>query len=234
MSVVRLHSDPLMGGFYTAKDAARLLRIQNRRRIVSWLQGRSDGSFQPFVERDYKPIGKAQELSFWDLIEVRFIDYFRSQGLSLQYLRKVAAKAREELNHKHPFALDNVKFLTNRKKVFVRVASEDGEPRTREVLGDQFEMYDVIEGMLAKGVQFDPRTSIATTLQPLSDSCPNVIMHPRFAYGHPVVSDRHVPTAAIFRMFKAERGNERRVASAFGVDQEFVREAVRFEVELAA
>ena len=222
-----------MGGFYTVREAARLLRIPNQKRIRSWLQGRSDGTFAAFVDRDYEPIGSTQELSFWDLMEVRFIDHFRRQGLSLQYLRKVSSRARAELNHKHPFALSDAKFLTDRKKVFVHVAENEGHHETREVLGDQYEMYDLIEAILARGVKFDPRTEIAQCLRPMAETYPHVLMHPAYAYGHPVISAQHIPTSALFRTFKAEGGRYERVAKAFGIKAVEVEEAVKFEAELA-
>jgi uncharacterized protein (DUF433 family) len=233
MSVVLLRPDPLLSGFYTLGEAARLLRLPHKRRITAWLHGRTDVKFAPIIDRDYAPVGVAQELSFWDLMEVRFVEHFRRQGLSLQYLRKVSAAARKELGHKHPFALANYKFQTDRKKIFIQVAEADEDPKTRHVLGDQYEMYDVIETLLGKGVEFDPRTHLAEHWKPLLEY-PNVIVHPRFAYGHPVISDRHVATAAIFRMFKAESGNQAKVARAFRISPEEVGEAVEFETKLAA
>jgi uncharacterized protein (DUF433 family) len=234
MSVVLLRPDPLLSGFYTLTEATRLLRVESRRRIKGWLQDRDDVYVSAIIDRDYPPIGKTQELSFWDLMEVRFIEHFRQQGLTLQYLRKVSDAARKELKHKHPFALANFKFQTDRKKIFIHVAESDGDAKTRHALGDQYEMYDVIEAVLARGVEFDPRTHLADSWRPLHLEHPNVIVHPRFAYGHPVISDKHVATSAIFRMFRAERGNKAKVARAFGVSQNDVNEAVEFEVKLAA
>jgi uncharacterized protein (DUF433 family) len=234
MSVVLLRPDPLLAGFYTLTEATRLLRVESRRRVKSWLQDRDDVYVSAIIDRDYPPIGKAQELSFWDLMEVRFIEHFRNQGLTLQYLRKVSDAARKELKHKHPFALANVKFQTNRKKIFVQVAEAEGDTKTRDALGDQYEMYDVIEAMLAKGVEFDPRTHLADSWRPLHTEHPNVVVHPRFAFGHPVISGKHVPTGAIFRMFRAESGNKAKVAKAFRISEDDVNEAVEFETKLAA
>lgn len=228
-----LRPDPLLAGFYTLSEATRLLRVESRRRVKGWLQDRDDVYVSAIIDRDYPPIGNAQELSFWDLMEVRFIEHFRQQGLTLQYLRKVSDAVRKEINHKHPFALANFKFQTERKKVFVQVAESDGDRKTRHALGDQYEMYDVIEAMLAKGVEFDPRTHLADSWRPALEH-PNVIVHPRFAYGHPVVSDKRVATAAISKMFRAERGNRAKVARAFGLSEDDVNEAVEFEAKLAA
>ena len=68
-------NDPLLGGFYTVAEAARLLRIDDKKRIYRWLSD-DEGAV---VKRDYPPVGRSQELSFWDLFEVRFVETFRSQ-----------------------------------------------------------------------------------------------------------------------------------------------------------
>jgi len=233
MAATRVHErDALLGGFYTVKEAARLLRINNRRLITAWVEGHSHSDSGPIIDRDYSPVGQSHELSFWDLMEVKFIDHFRKQDVTMPTLRRVAAKAREELGHKHPFALSKVVFGTDRKKIFQTVVDETGDRRTRNVLGDQYEMYDVIEGLFAEGVAFDTATQMAEYWKPLPTECPNVVVDPRYAYGHPVVSDRHVPTAALYRLFRAEGGDTKRVADWFHVSPEAVTEAVEFETRL--
>jgi len=223
--------DPLLGGFYTVGEAARLLRIENRRGIRRWLQ-RGDGS--PVIERDYEPLNGSQELSFWDLIEVRFVEHFRSQGLSLQFLRKVAAKARTEFRTRHPFALSKARFLTDRKRIFQQTAEAEGDRRTHDILSGQYEMYEALEDVLSKGVAFDPETELARAWQPLRNDCPHVVIDPRFAYGHPVVGTNRVPTAALFRQWRAENGDRERVADWFEVSRDDLDEAIEFELRLVA
>src|SRR5579863_9997986 len=113
MRAVEGYTDPLLGGFYTVTEAMRLLRIDSKQRIYRWIS--RDNAV---LSRDYEPIAGCQELSFWDLFEVRFVETFRRQGCSLQYLRKVAAKARTELGVKHPFALSTARYMTDRKRIF--------------------------------------------------------------------------------------------------------------------
>ncbi len=158
VSMAMKKSDPLLGGFYTMKEAARLLRIDNRQRIYLWLrplEGENKPGRGAVIERDYQPLQNMHELSFWDLIEVRFVHHFRRQGLSLQYLRRVAEIARRKFKVQHPFALSNAEYVTDRKKIFELVAAEQGE-RVQELLTGQYEMYAAIETALAKGVAFDP------------------------------------------------------------------------------
>ena len=229
-------NDPLLGGFYTAKEAARLLRIDNRQRIYRWLrplEHSANRELGAVIQRDYRPIEKWQELSFWDLIEVRFVEHFRRQGLSLQYLRKVAERARRELKTQHPFALSKAKFLTDRKKIFEQVAEKEG-PKVHELLTGQYEMYATIEEVLAKGIAFNPKTFLAEEWRPLGNECPRVVVNPRYDFGRPVIGGRHVPTAAIFRQWKAEKGDRRRVAGWWEIDKSEVDEAIEFEIRMAA
>lgn len=220
------HTDPLLGGFYTVREAARLLRIENKQRIYRWLT-----SDDAVLARDYEPIAGSQELSFWDLFEVRFVETFRAQGLSLQFIRKVATKARADFKTQHPFALSGSKYLTDRKRIFRLIAEETGE-KTHDVLSGQYEMYETIERVLAKGVEFNPKTLLAEEWSPYAE-CPRVTINPRYAYGHPVIGDKKIPTAALYRLWKAE-GNQERVAAWYGVTPNEVDEAIEFEVRLSA
>jgi len=226
MRVAEPHTDPLLGGFYTVREAARLLRIENKQRIYRWLK--SDAAV---LARDYEPITGSQELSFWDLFEVRFVETFRAQGLSLQFIRKVATKARAEFKTQHPFALSGSKYLTDRKRIFRLVAEETGE-KTHDVLSGQYEMYETIERVLEKGVEFNPKTLLAEEWPPYAE-CPRVTINPRYAYGHPVIGGKKIPTAALYRLWKAE-GNQERVAACYGVTSNEVDEAIEFEVRLSA
>ena len=53
--------DPLAGGSYTLKEAARLLGIDSAERIRGWVSGYSSRT-EPIIRRQYATIGGAQEL----------------------------------------------------------------------------------------------------------------------------------------------------------------------------
>ena len=67
MGVAGQPTDPLLQGFYTVPEAARLLRIGNTQRIYRWL-----GRENPVIARDFEPLEGSQELSFWDLFRGPF------------------------------------------------------------------------------------------------------------------------------------------------------------------
>ncbi|WP_299436126.1 hypothetical protein [uncultured Rhodospira sp.] len=226
-------ADPLLRGFYTVSDAARLLGIARKDRIRRWLGPANDSARPPVVLRDYSPDGGPQELSFLDLIEVRFVEHFRSKGFSLQFLRKVAQAARKYFGARHPFALSHAKYLTDRKNIFRLVADEE-RLSISNILTGQLEMYDIIEKSLAADLTFDPVSCLATAWRPRPDTSPNVVVNPRYAFGQPTIGPDRVPTAALRRQFDAEDGDVARVASWWEVEPAFIREAVAFERELAA
>lgn len=233
MGAAAIEVDPLGGGFYSPAQAARLLQIDSPRRVRGWLSGYKNSSSGPVLDRDYEAIDGTLALSFWDLMEVRFLEHFRKQNVPLQTLRKVAVNARKEMNAKHPFALSNVRFLTDRKRVFLHSAEEEGDKKTLNLVTNQFEMYEAIEYVLAKGVSFNPKTGLAESWHPLPE-CPTVIVHPRMSFGRPVMQESGVPVAAIVRAWQAESGNRDRVAHWFGIDRSQVDDAIDFQVRLAA
>lgn len=222
--------DPLAGGFYTVPEAARLLGIGNARVISDWLKGRS--SKGPVIRRQYEPIGSVQELGFLDLIEVRFIDHFRKQGYSLQSLRKAADVARAELSTQHPFALYGVRFIGERKNLFLKVAQDLGDTKLLNLVTKQFAMYEILEEVLEKGLTYDPTSGLATRWRPKEKEYPRVVVDPTIAYGQPALEAPRVPTATIFDAWKAEGGDYAAVADWFEIDHSLVREAVEFELAL--
>lgn len=226
-----VESDGLSGGFYTAQEAARILRIPSVRRVQGWISGYTHGA-GPVLDRDYEPLDGRQALSFWDLVEVRFLEYFRAEGIPLQTLRKIAIKARAEMGQRHPFAVHNFRFVTDRKAIFRQVATDEGDATTLNMATSQYEMYEAIEQSLARGVVFDPVSGLARRFPPVPEFA-NVYVHPRLAFGHPVIGTKGIPTATLMRMWKAEGGNSNRVAKAFDTDTESVNEAVAFERALA-
>lgn len=235
MSVVSLTKDlrdPVAGGFYTVREAARLLDMSNSGVIAGWLKGRTGRGAGPVIHRQYEPIGKSQELGFWDLIEVRFIEHFRKQDYSLQSLRKAAEVARQELNCEHPFALYGIKFVGERKNIFLKVAKDVGDTKLLNLVTKQFAIYDVLEDVLARGVTFDPTSGLAMRWKPREKEFPRVVIDPTIAYGHPVLEGPRVPTDAIFSTWKAEDGNYAAVADWFEIDETLAREAVEFELAL--
>lgn len=223
--------DPLLAGFFTLHDAARLLNITSTARIRGWLTGWNNSKAGPIIDRDFD----GRVVSFLDLMEIRFVDHFRRQKVSMPTIRRAAAQLRQEWGTKHPLARSNSdKYLTDRRRIFAQAAEHEGDERTWDLATNQYEMWAAIESIVAKNVVFDPKTAIARIWHPLGQEYPNVIVDPRFAFGQPVIGERPTPTSALFKQWKAEAGNVERVAKWFRVAPVDVHEAVEFELSLAA
>lgn len=232
MSVAQLKRasiDATAGGFYTVSEASRILKIPHVRRIAGWLKGYQAG---PIIHRQYQPIAGIQELGFWDLLEVRFIEHFRGQGVSAQALRKAASTARQVLDQAHPFATSHLMFLTDRKDVFLTTAKEVKDNVLLNLVTSQYAMYEVLEEFLARGISFDPGSGLAETWRPEPKKYPSVILDPLRAYGHPLLDESGVPTSSVYEIWKAENGDFRAAADWYEINETLAREAVEFELEL--
>lgn len=232
MNVIELQmTGRLRGGYYTIAEAARILRMGTKQPTIrNWLTGNGSEA-GPVIARQYP--NSTNELGFYDLIEIRFIDYFRRQDVSLQSIRKAAQAARRELEARHPFAMSNVCFVTDRRKIFKLTAEETGDKRLMEIVSGQHAMYDVFENFLAKGIEFAP-DGLAGRWYPEPTKYPKILISPKKAHGHPIIDPAGVPTRTIFDLWRAENQDKAAVADWFEIGKSDVEQAVEYELDLAA
>ena len=216
------------GGFYTVSEAARLLGMEGSQRINRWLLPTPKGG-DPVIVRDYPKAGREHEVSFLDVIEIRFVEHFRQKNISLQSLRVAAKNARRELGVSHPFATCSVKFQTDRKQVFLETAREIGDKFLLNLMTNQIEIYEVIESILVRDLEFDV-DGFARQWRPDPAGSPNVLVAPVYAFGQPVISERHVPTRTLYASWLANDRKSGVVGEWFRIDEQDVKEAVGFEL----
>ncbi len=220
--------DPLLSGFFSIADAAHLLG-SSRQSLRGWLNGYSNSSKGPVIDRDFSG---TRAVSFLDLMELRFIAFFRNQGVSMPTLRRAAERARNDWQVQHPLALASSKYVTDRKKVIARSAEETGDERAWDMATGQHEMWVTIEQTIEKGVEFDPNTYLAKFWAPSPGEFPNVLIDPRVAFGRPVVKGTSVPTRTLYRQWQAE-GHKTKVAKWFDVPEDAVETAISYELRTA-
>ena len=226
--IAAARSPNVSGGFYTVGEAARLLGLESKQRILRWLSPTLKGG-EPIILRDYQRLGREHELSFLDLMEVRFVEHFRRTKISNQSLRVASRTAREELGVSHPFATSSVKFQTDRKQIFLETARATGDKELLNLMTKQIAIYDVIESSFARDLEFDV-DGLARQWRPTPSLAPSVVISPVLAFGRPVIGDRSVPTETLFRSWLANENDPEVVADWFEVRPELVEEAVRFEL----
>lgn len=221
----------LISGFYTLPEAANLLALDVVGVSVPALRRlfMPTARYEEAVRSQRVHQGRVRDISFLDLMELRWLAHFRNQGVSGQALRKMAAAAREMVGD-HPFARCDVFYKTDLKTVYAEIAAQEGDKRLIELLSRQYEL-DVIEESLKKGVQFNS-SQYLDEWRPRPDEYPNIVINPRMSSGQPSLKDSGVSVDTIVDAWQAESGDANAVADWFEIPASEVMEAVKFRKEL--
>lgn len=229
----QLATNSLARGFYTVPEAAQLITVGSARRIRGWLRGYDGRSAGPLLMRDLPPLGGVEALSFLDLLEVRFVEHFRKEGVKSATLRRAAARLREEFETAHPFALRDILIVGDKVDVLIREvmrdsAEQEADARFRSLLTDNYVIYEAVRQSLVAGVTFDPATQLANGWNPRPHDFPGVHIDPKRACGRPLTPSG-VPTEALHSAWLAEGRDAKAVSYWFDVPTTEVIEAVAFE-----
>ena len=93
-----------------------------------------------------------------------------------------------------------------------------------------YEMVLVVMDSLKDDVVYDP-TGTAIFWRPRPHIAPNVVVHPSYSFGRPILKASGVPTEALFDAMQAEKSTKI-VADLYEVPERQVREAIGFERDL--
>ena len=219
--------DLIEAGIYTIPEAAELVNAPQPA-VRVWVEGHT-GKQDPVIDNQLGRVGGKTAVSFANLMELRFIARFVAAGVHLREIRKIMREASETLKHPHPFATRTI-FKTDGKKIVAEIARRYGLELIYDLKTRNYEMPTVVMKTFKEDVIFDPNGEMAAW-RPRAKIAPNVIVHPRIAFGRPVLDRSHIPTATLAKAMKVE-GSERFVADIFEVPKAHVRQAVQFEKEL--
>jgi len=239
--------DVLGRGIYGAAEALRLINFRrsdamrrtlserrkvSRHTIARWLYGYEHGRTrsEPLWRPDYAPTedDAALEVSFRDLIELRFVKAFRDAGLSLQTIRECFSRAVEAVHDERPFS--TLRFRTDGKTIFLKITRDIQEGEFVDLKRRQNVFYSFVEPSL-HDLEFD--ADIVTRWFPLGISRKTIVIDPGRAFGRPIVNDGGVPIETVFRAVKSE-GSPERVAKLYELPIAAVRDAVSLQQQLAA
>lgn len=219
-------------GIYSVSDAQHLSRVPASK-IRRWLLGRTrkyrgdDVYDPPLWSATYPLIDDGLYLSFRDLIELRMVDRFRQQHISMPYLRLVVSAAQRLLEDDHPFSTS--RFKTDGRRLYLEMLSQTREPRLIEVLSGQHAFHSIISVGL-RDLQFDG--GVASMWTPESGKG-EVVIDPQRSFGRPILARYGVPTGTIAQLVRAGR-DIKSVARDFEIDEPAARSALAFEAQLAA
>ncbi|MEM5544938.1 hypothetical protein WNY61_19585 [Sulfitobacter sp. AS92] len=218
-------------GLYTISEAAKLLR-SSPRTIRRWVEGydyRRNGEkthsaslWQPDLSLE-----DSVELSFRDLIELRFIIAFTELGLSIQTIRSCLDAARKCIESDRPFS--SGRFRTDGRRIFLQGADHLNDPVLIDLKRRQYVFNGVIERTFK---DLDLEDDLVTRWRPYRGK-ESIVIDPTRSFGQPISSDFGVPTIVLAEAVQAE-GSVARVAALYEVDRTVVVDAVRYHGELAA
>jgi uncharacterized protein (DUF433 family) len=219
--------DLLEAGIYTIPEAANLVEAPQAT-VRVWIEGHT-GKQDPVIDNQLGRCAGKTAVSFANLMELRFIARFAAAGVGLREIRAILQEAKKSLHHPHPFST-RIIFRTDGKKIVAEIARKNGLDLIYDLRSKNYEMRSVVMKSLLENVIFDPEGQ-AITWTPRPSFAPNVIVHPKLAFGRPVLKQSHIPTATVAQAVKVE-GSARFVADVFDLPEKQVKEAVKFEQQL--
>ncbi|MER8382336.1 DUF433 domain-containing protein [Mesorhizobium sp. M1399] len=220
--------DLLGGGIFTVPETAELVEA-SQTSVRIWVGGKK-GRQQPVIDNQLGLVNGKVAVSFTNLMELRFVARFAKAGVRLNEIRSIMQEAKDTLAHPHPFAAGIV-FRTDGRRVVAEIARKRGIELVYEDLKTKnYEMPIIVMPSLKEDVVFDPQGNMVAWY-PRKEIAPNVIVHPRFSFGRPVLQDSHIPTETLADAVRAE-GSVRAVADQFEISERHVREAIRFQADL--
>ena len=191
--------------------------VQAPQRMVRIWVGGHKGKQAPIIENELGSVDGKVAVSFHNLMELRFVALFHGAGVKLREIRAIMNEVRDTLQHPHPFATYTV-FKTDGRKIVAQIGRKNGIDNM------------VVMRTLKNGVIYDP-VGDAISWRPRRKIAPNVVIHPVFSFGQPILQESHIPTATLAAAAKAERSTKA-AAWLYELPEKLVREAVRFEQEL--
>lgn len=222
-------------GLYGLPEAARYLRVPSAtlRRWVTGYAFAADGdqnerrSSTPVLRRPVVVVEGEMVLTFADLVELQFVSLFRRHGVSLPVIRAAAARAAQLFQTDYPF---NVRRLqTDGRRIFAELDPERVEGVPRERVVQELKEGQIVLGpfaeMFYKDLDYDH--DVASCWWPLGKKN-RAVLDPARNFGKPSDDVTRVPLYPLYRMVRAGEPVAS-VARWYGVDEEAVETALRFE-----
>jgi uncharacterized protein (DUF433 family) len=218
---------------YGVAEAAHYLRIPLAT-LRSWVRGRyyptESGRrfFKPLIEL---PQPALLSLSFVNLVEAHVLDAIRREHeIALPKVRTALLYVRHQLGSRHPladlkFETDGVDLFLSRYERLISV-SEAGQLAMRDMLTAHLRRVEHDDSGLA--VRLFPFTR---KRQP--DEPKIIVMDPYVSFGRPTISGTGIATSIVAERYKAGESIEE-LAEDYGCKRDYVEEAVRCELAIAA
>lgn len=223
-------SELLGVGLFTVSDAAHLIRISPNK-VRRWIggyryrRGRFVKAQPPVWELGIPASDHVHTLTFNDLMEVRFVNAFREEGISLQKIRRAISELGRITETEYP--LSHKKILTDGITLFTELRDEMGGPLFYDLSGRRnYVLISVIQSVTTKEVEFNQFGEISRWY-PDRDRASHVVVNPLVSFGHPVLEGTRIKVHVLAEAFRAEK-SVRKVADWYEIEPELVEQAVDF------
>lgn len=224
-----MRTEHLFEGIYSIPLAAQLLRVPTQN-LRGWINGYSGTGCGPLIPSELEPINNKYALSFLNLIEARFVSVFANLGVSVKSIRYMAEEAKRVLSHPHPFATEMI-FKTDGKTIFMQVEDETDDKVLYDLRRKNFAFKEILEREFKRDVIYS-NAGLAKAWYPRKEIAPSVMVNPKISFGAPVIEKAGIPTETIYSAFRAEGNDYAGVSRWFDIEQQRVKEAVDFELNL--
>ena len=218
---------------YGLAEAAHYLRIPLAT-LRSWVRGRHYPTergkqfFKPVIEL---PDAKLASLSFINLVEAHVLDAIRREhNIPLPKVRVALDYVKRQFGSQHPlaeheFQTDGAALLLSRFEKLI-VVSEAG----------QLAMKEMLAAHLCR-VEHDA-TGLAARLYPFTrkrgaDEPKIIVIDPWISFGRPTITGTGIATSIVAERYKAGESTDE-LAQDYGCERNYVEEAVRCELAIAA
>ena len=210
-------------GIYTYNDAARLLKISTAR-IRGLINGYKykDKPQKPVISKKTIIYEDREYLTFFDIIELKFISYFLECGVKRKTIVDAYEKARNELKKEYPFA---TYFRTDGNHIYA-----DNKEILLGLHNDQMDFRSICLPTMLKGIDFE--NDIPTKWRPFEEDIPDVVLNPLFKYGQPIIEGYNIQTKTLYDAYIAEGKNSEVVSRWYDVPLHMINQAVEFESRL--
>lgn len=207
---------------YGIKQVDRLLRLSHGT-AARWIEGyqRNDKFYDPIVREH--PSGS--ELVTWgEFVETRLLSEFRTNGVAIRNLRLVVNRLREETDLRYPLA--SSKLFVDGREIVAKVEEDeqvDKAIRLVVVRTNQYLLSDAAQRFF-NAVKWDEASTNAETIE-ASPNTPQILFDPRRSFGEP--SARGVRATVLAGEYYGGMPVNR-IADAFDLSEDQVREAIKF------
>lgn len=221
-------------GIYTIPEVSRLTGAPSPN-IYNWLFGGSVSGYQkgnslrnPALDHQFDLLNHIANVSFKDLIQIRFVRFFREKGVSLHTIRNAAHNASKLLSTTHPFC--SAEFKTDGVNLLAEVREVGGGINLIELKNLQHVFKDVINPFLTS-LDYDNE---AVSRWWHKDGEGHVFIDPMRNFGKPTLAGEGCPTEAIYEAYLANNKSAAVVSEWYEIPIDKIKHAVRFEEKLTA